>query len=211
MSIKKLTQKILFDILNKKNKKFSQKTQGDKKMYKAIDIARWFIYRSEQEEEKPTALKILKLLYYAQGCFLMLNDEVLFKENIMAWEHGPVVEPVWRAFPDSYNLTVTDKEMTDSLSKIDNYTNNFLEHVWNLFGGFTAWKLREMTHAEAPWIITTKNGKEFDRIIEKDVIKSYFSNAYRTLYYDELSSSCESEKDITKCETSKELIESLNA
>lgn len=52
--------------------------------YKAIDIARWFINRNlddvnKGEDEKMTLLKLLKLLYYAEGCSLALENRSLFE------------------------------------------------------------------------------------------------------------------------------------
>ena len=43
--------------------------------YKAVDIAKWFLYKSLREKEQGdgdniTLLKLLKLLYYAEGCSL---------------------------------------------------------------------------------------------------------------------------------------------
>ena len=65
------------------------------KKYKAIDIARWFINRNQKdfnsgEDEKMTLLKLLKLLYYAEGCSLALENRSLFDEKIVAWEHGQI-------------------------------------------------------------------------------------------------------------------------
>ena len=58
--------------------------------YKAIDIARWFIFRNSEdvnngEDERMTLLKLLKLLYYAEGCSLALDKGSLFDEKIVAW------------------------------------------------------------------------------------------------------------------------------
>jgi uncharacterized phage-associated protein len=36
-------------------------------------------------------LKLQKLLYYAQGFYLAIYGKALFEEDIVAWEHGPVV------------------------------------------------------------------------------------------------------------------------
>ena len=57
--------------------------------YKAIDIARWFIFRNCEdvnngEDERMTLLKLLKLLYYAEGCSLALDKGSLFDEKIVA-------------------------------------------------------------------------------------------------------------------------------
>lgn len=40
-------------------------------------------------------LKLQKLLYYAQGCYLGLEGHPLFDENIIDWTHGPVAEEVY--------------------------------------------------------------------------------------------------------------------
>ena len=62
---------------------------------KAIDIAKWFIWKNNIERienvtegdeyevyEGITHLKVQKLLYYAQGISLSLYNEPLFDENI---------------------------------------------------------------------------------------------------------------------------------
>jgi uncharacterized phage-associated protein len=43
-------------------------------------------------------LKLQKLLYYCQGFNLGAYNHPLFKEDIEAWEHGPVVVSVWRSY-----------------------------------------------------------------------------------------------------------------
>lgn len=68
----------------------------ERSKYSALDIAEWFLYynRSIMEEydaEYISNLKLQKLLYYAQGCYLALRDKSLFCDNILAWKHGPVV------------------------------------------------------------------------------------------------------------------------
>ena len=73
------------------------------KKYKAIDIARWFIDRNCEdvnngEDEKMTLLKLLKLLYYAEGCSLALDRGSLFEDIGMgAWPGSRrSVEKFWQ-------------------------------------------------------------------------------------------------------------------
>ncbi len=42
-----------------------------------------------------TQLKLQKLMYIAQGIHLALYDAPLFKEEIEAWQHGPVVRELY--------------------------------------------------------------------------------------------------------------------
>ena len=73
-------------------------------MYKASEIAKWFIARNKADyemgytDELITNLKLQKLLYYAQGCVMALTDEPLFDEDIQAWEHGPVVPEIYHKY-----------------------------------------------------------------------------------------------------------------
>lgn len=172
-------------------------------MYSAVDVANWFIYRIKKDYENPTSLKIMKLLYYAQGCFEMLNDEPLFSEPLLGWEHGPVVRVIWDKFPNSYELNVSDDEIESSVSKFTDYEMNFLEHVYQMFGQYSAWKLREMTHSETPWNNATDNGTKFNGTIELDDIKAYFADNYYGDYIAELS------KDIDNSDKSFKSIDDL--
>ena len=145
--------------------------------YDALTIAKWFILRDEQEDsEKMTLLKVLKLLYYAEGCFLALGKGSLFSEEIVAWEHGPVVVEVYEHFPDAYNLDIAEKNI-DELG-IDENDIYILEQVYQVFGAYSAWALRNKTHQETPWLEATKGGIMLRTIIDRDVIEKYFKENY---------------------------------
>ncbi len=151
--------------------------------YKAIDIARWFVKRNLRdvnngEDEKMTLLKLLKLLYYAEGCSLALDDRSLYDEKIMAWEHGPVVEEVWRSFDDAYNLYIDETDMSESISKISESDKELLEDVYTVFGKYSASGLRNKTHGESPWLDATHNGQVFNAEIPRPAIKAYFKENY---------------------------------
>lgn len=151
--------------------------------YSAIDIARWFVHRNLEDvdrgdDEKMTLLKLLKLLYYAEGCFLALDKGSLFDEKIVAWEHGPVVEEVWRSFDNAYDLQVPEDDMINSLSKISDEDNDLLEDVYSVFGKYSASGLRNKTHKESPWVNATSGGKTFNLEIPRDSIKHYFMENY---------------------------------
>lgn len=151
--------------------------------YKAIDIARWFINRNlddvnKGEDEKMTLLKLLKLLYYAEGCSLALENRSLFEEKIIACEHGPVVEEVWRSFDNAYDLQVGEGDLVESLSKITEQDNELLEDVYSVFGKYSASGLRNKTHAESPWLNATQGGRKFNTEIPRSAIKQYFEENY---------------------------------
>ena len=185
VSTKKTTYKCVgalltgYDILLSK-----EKGGADMATYKAIDVAKWFIARNQTAVdtmggEKMTLLKLLKLLYYAEGCSLALENGSLFNEDIVAWEHGPVVQEVYFNYPDAYNLSLDDDDMkaVDIINKNET-DRNILEQVFDVFGQYSAWALRNKTHEETPWLEATNNGQKLKGIISRETMKKYFQDNY---------------------------------
>ena len=141
----------------------------------AENTAKWFLVRNAAEEENGadgiTNLKLQKLLYYAQGCTLALKSTPLFDDPIVAWQHGPVVESIYRKYKSYESNPITPEEF--DVSVIPAEISNILEDVYLNFGQFSAWKLRNMTHEETPWLTTAKNG-----VISTAKIKKYFEENY---------------------------------
>lgn len=159
-------------------------------MYAALDISKWFLCKNiaemkinlsyEDGYEGITNLKLQKLLYYAQGIYLSLNNKPLFAEPIEAWKHGPVVQAVYQEYKNfgRENIEISfDESVEQIINKIGNDKNacEALELTYNNFAIYTAWQLRNMTHEEdSPW---HKTYYLYDTdIISNDLIKEYFSN-----------------------------------
>lgn len=150
--------------------------------HSALDVAKWFIWRNKLEEEngseRMTLLKLIKLLYYAEGCSLALNNKSLFDEPIIAWEHGPVVEEVYQKYKkDPYNLPLDEEDYKIS-EKFNKEDLECLEQVFNVFGAYSAWGLRNKTHSETPWIEATNNGQILNQPISRDTMKEFFKKNY---------------------------------
>ena len=119
-------------------------------MLSAIDVARYFLSLTDDETgDLITNLKLQKLLYYAQGFHLCLFSEPLFLDRIEAWAHGPVVADVYHAYKEHGSNPIPTEEIDFSI--YDAQTMEFLNNIYNEFGQYSAWKLREMTHEEPPW------------------------------------------------------------
>lgn len=146
--------------------------------YKANDIAHWFLARCKSDydlgitDELISNLKLQKLLYYAQGCVLAIKGKPLFEEKIYAWEHGPVIPEIYHKYK-SFGKNGIDFAEQYNIGIIDNETEVILRQVYDEFGQYSAWKLRNMTHEETPWRTTAKND-----VIPNDVIKKYFLENY---------------------------------
>jgi uncharacterized phage-associated protein len=134
------------------------------------DVAQCFLYLdSSNDGDGISNLKLQKLMYYAQGFHSAIFDNPLFSEEISAWAHGPVVEGLYHQYKHhgSNHIPVTQDFNKESLTK-----NEFelIEEVFDVFGQYSAWKLRNMTHEETPWL---ENEAEA-AVIPKQGITEYF-------------------------------------
>lgn len=121
-------------------------------MLTAKDVAEYFLSRVDSESgDSLSNLKLQKLVYYAQGYHLALYGTPLFGDAIEAWQHGPVVPGLYRMYKQygSQSVPVTDDF---DIEKFNSSTRELLDEVFQVYGQFSAWKLRDMTHAESPWL-----------------------------------------------------------
>jgi uncharacterized phage-associated protein len=117
-------------------------------------------------------MKLQKILYYAQGAFLAVKEVPLFNDEIVAWEHGPVVLSVYDIYKEFGDMPILTKYKKQSeFSEID---EKLLTVLYEKYNRYTASELRNMTHNESPWINAFPNGT-----ITQDAVKSFFSeNVY---------------------------------
>lgn len=155
-------------------------------MATAFDVADYIVSwfgRKPRGENDLSQLKLQKLLYYCQGHYFAWAGEPLFDDEIEAWEHGPVVRDVYIAF----NAHVSGSEVITphtgggtvpgSTHNVDAKTKEFLRQVLEVRGQYSAWRLREMTHKETPWVTAYVEGQK--NVIPKQALADYFKQFVR--------------------------------
>lgn len=143
----------------------------------ASQIAKWFLAHNrmvsyDEGAEYISNLKLQKLLYYAQGCSLALYGEPLFDDPIVAWQHGPVVESVYHEYKSNGANGIPFEDDFD-FTRFTQRENELLDEVYDTFGQYSAWKLRNMTHNETPWRVTELNDE-----IDQGIICEFFKQEY---------------------------------
>jgi uncharacterized phage-associated protein len=124
----------------------------ENRTYSALQIAKYFIKKSELETKKVTNLKLQKILYYAQGWYLANFSKPLFKEKIEAWKYGPVVPIVYRQFKEYGGLPIATTIKDQDINDIDTKTKKFLDEIWQVYGKLTGAELVFLTHKEGSWL-----------------------------------------------------------
>ncbi len=148
-------------------------------IYKALDVANWFIDQFDKESgDVVTHLKLQKLLYYSECWCQLLLDRELFSEKIEAWAHGPVVRQVFNEFKSSgwEPLNVSRKSVDFDEDVLD-----VLEQVLEAYGNVSAKTLEHMTHQDQPWKEARGSLSPEARcsnIMSKEKIREYFMKKY---------------------------------
>ncbi|MBC5794575.1 MAG: Panacea domain-containing protein [Sphaerospermopsis kisseleviana] len=138
-------------------------------MLSCHDVAKYFLSQADEDAgDLISNLKLQKLLYYAQGFHLALYNEPLFPEPVEAWIHGPVVPEVYHEYKNFGSSAIPIPEDID-FSIYDEKTVDLLDEVYSVYGQFSAWKLRNMTHNEEPWKDT-----DVSDVITHECLKKYF-------------------------------------
>ncbi|MEZ9667438.1 Panacea domain-containing protein [Vibrio breoganii] len=132
------------------------------------DVAKMFI--SLGDEDGISNLKLQKLTYYAQGFYLALYEEPLFEESIEAWAHGPVVPALYHEFKSFGKNPIELSSKFNAHVCLTKQEIAHIEEIYDVFGQFSAWKLRNMTHEESPWIENEATAS----VMSKKLLKEYF-------------------------------------
>lgn len=139
--------------------------------YSASDVARYFRFVANPEiGDLLSNLKLQKLCYYAQGLGIVTRGVPLFNEGMEAWQHGPVVPALYHEYKEFGAGSIPNIEEFD-LSSIDAADRKILDDVYGYYGQYSAWKLREMTHQESPWLNAYDKP---DNSITLDALRAYF-------------------------------------
>ncbi len=139
---------------------------------KIFEIASYFIKLAKDQNDFMSNMKLQKLCYYAQGLNLVKNKTTLFDDNIEAWYHGPVIRTLYDKYKQHRASNITEEDINYTLINEDD--KSIIKETHDKFSGFSAWKLRMMSHDETPW---SKNYEEgLNNIISTDDISNFFAD-----------------------------------
>jgi len=126
-------------------------------IYSALDVANYFLFKAERDEELLSNLKLQKLIYYAQGIHLAYCGRPIFKDIIKAWAYGPVVPALYKAYKQ-YGAGGIPVDESFNPKSIDKNMREFLDEIYKAFGQFSAGRLSDFTHTDQCWKDAHPNG-----------------------------------------------------
>ncbi|WP_370278590.1 Panacea domain-containing protein [Pontibacterium sp.] len=167
-------------------------------MYKASHIANYFLERGSEEQIEITPMKLIKLVYMAEGWALSLLDtDILESEQVQAWQHGPVIPSLYHEFKRFGSGAITEyahefeidgtsgplglSMYTPRVKETDENLLKVLGLVWDSYKHRTGTALRNLTHLPGtPWE-QVYDPQIRDQVIPKELIGSYYQEFIQNL------------------------------
>ncbi|MBV7437296.1 Panacea domain-containing protein [Aeromonas sp. sif2416] len=113
-------------------------------------VADYLLHFSQEHGDVMTPLKLQKMVFYADAWYMALNDGAeLVPDRFEAWVHGPVARELYGRFADyKWQPIIQPIERPNLPEEVIEH----LDEIYEIFGGFSAYELEQMTHQEEPWL-----------------------------------------------------------
>lgn len=126
-----------------------------------------------------SAMKLQKLLFYAQAMSLVWDDVPLFDEEFEAWAKGPVCRELFSAHKGKFMLNDSKflNPFNPDISKLTPEQKETIDVVVNSLIDFPPYRLSDMVHQEKPWQDARGNcpiGERCKNIIPKTAMAEYY-------------------------------------
>ncbi len=144
-------------------------------MANIFDVGR---YITERSGEELSAMKLQKLMYYAQAWHMVWEEEPLFDDDFQAWANGPVLPELYGRHRGMFKVSpaLFPDGDTDRLSQTEREN---IDKVLSFYGTKTAQWLSNLTHQEDPWLNARGGlppGALSTELISKASIHEYYSS-----------------------------------
>lgn len=137
------------------------------------DVAAYIL----KKQGEMSAMKLQKLVYYAQAWSLVWDEKPLFKAKIEAWANGPVV----RSLYDKHRGQFSVKQWPEGdRAKITGEAKKTIDSVLSFYGDKSGQWLSELTHKERPWRDARK-GLADDERCDKEITHAALAEYYGSL------------------------------
>lgn len=125
-----------------------------------------------------SAMKLQKLMFYAQAWSLVWEEEPLFDDDFQAWANGPVLPALYTRHRGKFKVDVSLFADANSGSLTDVERGN-IDKVLAFYGDKTAQWLSNLTHQENPWLDARGDlpaGASSEAVIPQAAIHEYYSS-----------------------------------
>lgn len=139
--------------------------------YSVIDISKYVVCYSNKKNYGITNLRLQKILYFIQAYFLKIKKEPCFKEDMEAWDFGPVVPCVYQKYKK-----FGAGQIPDYTEPVDCFLNDYsgkkiVDGVIDLLSSYQTFDLVDITHHQSPWLESYESARS--NIISIEAMKRF--------------------------------------
>lgn len=144
---------------------------GDR-VYTVIDVAKYIINYCQENDNPISNLQLQKLLYYVQLLSYRERNCRMFKEEVSAWKHGPVVVKAYEAFKEfRWGIFAYEDSFFDGVKEsIDLQDVDIIKRVCDSKMKLTPWQIVDETHRQPPWKETFQG---YGRVIPEKLLINF--------------------------------------
>ena len=142
-------------------------------MASTFDVAKYIAERTGEV----SAMKLQKLMYYAQAWHLVWEEAPLFDEDFQAWANGPVLPSLYQLHRGMFKVDAGLFASADS-ARVSELQRQNIDRVLAFYGDQTAQWLSNLTHQEDPWKQArgeTPSGSPSTAVISQAAMHEYYS------------------------------------
>lgn len=139
-----------------------------------FDVAKYITERTGEV----SAMKLQKLMYYAQAWSLVWEEEPLFANDFQAWANGPVLPTLYARHRGMFKVDASlfAEACSNNLTEAE---RGNIDKVLAFYGDKTAQWLSNLTHQENPWLDARGDlpaGASSEAVIPQAAIHEYYSS-----------------------------------
>jgi uncharacterized phage-associated protein len=142
-------------------------------MVNACDVAEYVLSKTGPV----SAMKLQKLVYYAQAWHSVWSEAQLFGDRIEAWANGPVVPLLYEQHRGQFILA--PGQFHGDAHALDEDEADTVDRVLAAYGDKTSQWLSDLTHMEAPWLQAREGipaGERSNREIPIAALAEYYGS-----------------------------------
>jgi uncharacterized phage-associated protein len=152
----------------------NDRMKGGAMMYDSLLVADRFLERAKAMGDTLTPMQLLKLVYIAHGWMLGLYGRPLIKDEVQAWQYGPVIPRLYNAIRQYRDQPVRGP-LCPTSGALPMTEQSVVDQVYEIYGDKSGPALSRLTHLPgSPWAETYTPGV-FGVVIPNDIIEDHYA------------------------------------
>ncbi|QDX27224.1 DUF4065 domain-containing protein [Sphingomonas suaedae] len=137
-------------------------------------VANRFLDLALERGDAVTPMQLLKLVYIAHGWMLGLHGRPLIRDEVEAWQYGPVIPRLYNAIR-RFRSQPVEGPLSAENAALDATEDSIVRQVYDIYGNRSGPALSRLTHQKgSPWDAVYDHGS-YGTVIPNDLIEDHYA------------------------------------